>query len=172
MEDMELTHKGKEKHYFSKDINIGARLKLAREKANYSASDVAEKLNLTKKVIDYIESEKYEYIDENVFYRGYLRAYAKLLNVDINSIVKNAAPDLTNDTDVKVYEFDMSNLNYSSIFTRNVRWISFFIIFLVVLAIGIWWQIRENDDEFKIIHSKSPIISDKEKTFVALNINN
>ncbi|MCZ6889777.1 MAG: helix-turn-helix transcriptional regulator, partial [Gammaproteobacteria bacterium] len=69
------------------DSHPGPALKTAREKLGVSANDVAESLNLGIKVVVDIESCNYDNLPVAAFTRGYIRAYAKLLELDADVFV-------------------------------------------------------------------------------------
>jgi cytoskeleton protein RodZ len=60
----------------------GAILKDQREAFGLTRQDVADRLNLSVRVVEAIESENWERLPGPAFIRGYLRAYAKLLEID------------------------------------------------------------------------------------------
>ena len=60
----------------------GAKLASIREKNGHSLEYVASKLHLRVRVIELLEADAYDEMPEPVFIKGYLRAYANLLEVD------------------------------------------------------------------------------------------
>jgi cytoskeleton protein RodZ len=60
----------------------GARLAALREKRGHSMAYVASKLHLRVRVIELLEADAYDEMPEAVFIKGYLRAYANLLEVE------------------------------------------------------------------------------------------
>lgn len=66
----------------------GSFLKRHREQFGLSVADVAARLNLRYTVIEAIERDDYQPIAKLVFVRGYLRAYAKMLNLSSNDIIQ------------------------------------------------------------------------------------
>ncbi|MCH9689358.1 MAG: helix-turn-helix domain-containing protein [Gammaproteobacteria bacterium] len=60
----------------------GATLAALREKAGHSAEYVASKLHLRVRVIELLEADAYDEMPEPVFIKGYVRAYANLLEID------------------------------------------------------------------------------------------
>ena len=58
----------------------GARLSTARESLAMSVDQVAKDLNLPPEYIETLEQGSLEGLPSMVFARGYIRAYAKLLN--------------------------------------------------------------------------------------------
>ncbi|MBV1905739.1 MAG: DUF4115 domain-containing protein [Pseudomonadales bacterium] len=65
----------------------GMQLRDARETAELSQQIVADALNLPIQVIHRLEGDLYAELDSPVFSIGYLRAYAKYLDLDANSLV-------------------------------------------------------------------------------------
>lgn len=63
-------------------------LRRHREQVGLSIADVAASLNLRHTVIEAIERDDYSSIAKLVFVRGYLRAYAKMLNLPSNDIIR------------------------------------------------------------------------------------
>ncbi len=76
----------------------GAALCAARESLGITCREVAEALNLALRVIESIEVNDYEKLPAPVFTRGYIRAYAKLLELDPDPIVARYSPEDLNDT--------------------------------------------------------------------------
>jgi cytoskeleton protein RodZ len=64
----------------------GSALRAARESHGYSIQDLADALNLTPRVVDDLESERWERLPGPAFVRGYVRAYAKLVGLDADEI--------------------------------------------------------------------------------------
>lgn len=59
----------------------------AREKAELSVADVANRMHLEQRIVNAIESDDYEKLPAATYVRGYLRSYSKLLNIDAAHIV-------------------------------------------------------------------------------------
>lgn len=62
-------------------------LKAAREALHVSEREVADALNLPLSVIEAMEANDYEQLPPAVFTRGYLRSYARLLELDADDVV-------------------------------------------------------------------------------------
>ena len=65
----------------------GGALKAARVSLDISAREVAEALNLPLRVVEAMEDNDYSQLPKPVFTRGYLRSYARLLDLDPEAIV-------------------------------------------------------------------------------------
>ncbi len=81
-------------------LSVGAQLAHARKTQSLSVADVANRLKLTPKQIDSIESDQFDSLGP-VFSRGFVRNYARLLQLDDQQLLaamqtpKAAADDLT-----------------------------------------------------------------------------
>lgn len=65
----------------------GSALKSAREALSVSEREVADALNLPLTVVEAMEANDYDNLPTAVFTRGYLRSYAKLLELDPDVII-------------------------------------------------------------------------------------
>jgi cytoskeleton protein RodZ len=73
-------------------LEIGARLKAAREKRGLNRKDVAQRLRLDEHIIEALETDDLERLPARTFVRGYLRNYARLVELD-EALVAEALPE-------------------------------------------------------------------------------
>ena len=76
----------------SVNITIGARLKSARESRGLQQQEVADELKLNKKFILMIEDNNFPPDLPVTFIRGYIRSYAKLLEIPEHEVKKGLEP--------------------------------------------------------------------------------
>lgn len=81
---------------------IGVRVRAGRERMGLTLLQAAEKLHVDPKVIESLETERFDALGAPVFVKGHLRRYAELIGepsaplVDLyNGATKQVAPDLT-----------------------------------------------------------------------------
>ncbi|ALG67679.1 RodZ domain-containing protein [Beggiatoa leptomitoformis] len=77
----------------------GAQLRYMREQNNLSVESVADRLYLNYSVIQAIEADDYTRLPSRVFVRGYIRSYAKLLEIPAEPLLESfgqAEPSLSN----------------------------------------------------------------------------
>jgi len=67
--------------------NPGETLRKARESKNLAQADVAQQLNLTLSALTQVEAGAFDKLPGHTFARGYIRAYAKLLELDQDRLV-------------------------------------------------------------------------------------
>jgi len=122
-----------------KKTGIGARLKEAREGMNLSEKEAAARLYLSLKVISIIENETFAEGPPATFMRGYMHSYARLLNfpeADINTALKQLELDFPKNRDT-THVLHAQPLDHSE---RYIRWITLFIVVVLVLLVCIWWN--------------------------------
>src|SRR5690554_6512667 len=73
---------------------VGQQLRRAREKAGLSLAAVADQQHLRVSVIQAIESGDYSKIDTELFLKGYVRAYARQVGLDADSIIRDLDTEL------------------------------------------------------------------------------
>lgn len=66
----------------------GALVRAGRESRKLSQQDIADTLNLTLRVVADIEAENWSRLPPVAFTRGYLRAYARLLEIDPDQVTR------------------------------------------------------------------------------------
>ena len=127
-------------------INVagpGSKLKNARTAAGLSLTDIASRLHLRESMLQMIESDNYDKSPELVFVRGYLRAYANLLNLSADEIIAEFnqldIQDPATQTPVKKYKPIQSSKNKG----KYLRRFTLFIIFVFLVIIGLWWNSQQ-----------------------------
>ena len=84
--------------------DTGEQLAMARKRLNLSAQEVAEALKLTEKIILAIENRDYDQLYGIAYATGYVRSYAKLVNLNPDVLIQND-PELgivdNNDNDIQ-----------------------------------------------------------------------
>ena len=76
-------------------------LRAAREELGVRTREVADALNLPVHIIESLEADDFDLLPPTVFTRGYLRSYARLLELDADAVVK-AYPQ--GETEVEVFD--------------------------------------------------------------------
>lgn len=125
------------------DWTPGSRLRQVRERAGFSQEQIAKHLHLRLSIIEAIENDQYDQIKELVFIRGYLRAYANLLNLPADEIIhafnqlessrKEAgasSPAVQRNHTIPVYQ-----RNHRS---SSLRWIIYSVVLILVIVV-LWY---------------------------------
>jgi cytoskeleton protein RodZ len=133
-----------EVHELSRGTGLGGRLVAAREAKGLTLEVVANKLRLSAATLQAIESNRYEDLPEPIFVRGYLRAYARLLEMDgkvlveeYNRLVDTHGSVLTPTTKVR---------RQATARDLYIRGFSSFIVVVMVVLLASWWYSRQKHD--------------------------
>ena len=121
-------------------INPGESLRQTRETKGLSIAEVATQLNLTPQRLAQIEAGAFDKLPGTTFARGYIRAYAKLLDMDQNRLVM-AFDQFTgadsNGSSVHALGRIEEPVRYSQSILRLVS----FLLLLALIGGGfLWWQ--------------------------------
>lgn len=132
---------------------LGLKLRQAREQKGYSIGEVAERLKLSARQIEGLESGNYESMPELVFVRGFLRTYGRFLGLEDNEVaafLDRIMPQNRNN----LYAVDRSgsqSLNYRQTEVKKSfpAWI-LGALTAVVIGGGIYiWQTKSNQEYAK-----------------------
>lgn len=121
-------------------MNPGETLRQARESRNWSLPDVALRLNLTVASLSHVEAGEFDKLPGNTFARGYIRAYAKLLDLDQAALVSQF--DQTTGTDGKGSAVHaLGRIEEPVRLSHNILRIVSLLLLVVLVGGGfVWWQ--------------------------------
>ncbi|HEN8727836.1 TPA: helix-turn-helix domain-containing protein [Pseudomonas putida] len=120
--------------------NPGELLRLAREKRDWSQAEVARKLNLTVSSLNHVETGAFDKLPGHTFARGYIRAYAKLMDLDQATLVE--AFDRYTGTHAKGSDVhSLGRIEEPVRLSHNIlRGVSLLLLVAVVGGGFVWWQ--------------------------------
>lgn len=120
--------------------NPGESLRQAREVRGWSIVEVATQLNLTPQRLAQIEAGAFDKLPGTTFARGYIRAYAKLLEMDQNRLVMEfdqfTGTDATGSSVHALGRIE-EPVRYSQ---SILRLVSFLLLLGLIGAGFLWWQ--------------------------------
>jgi cytoskeleton protein RodZ len=121
-------------------VNPGETLRQARENRNWSLPDVALRLNLTVTSLGNLEAGAFDKLPGHTFARGYIRAYAKLLELDQAALVKQF--DQSTGTDGQGAPVHaLGHIEEPVRFSHNILRIVSLLLLAVLVGGGfLWWQ--------------------------------
>jgi cytoskeleton protein RodZ len=126
----------------SEDMEVvgpGQMLSEARKKLSLSTEYVAEKLKFKNDIVQNIEQDLFDQKLPTTFNRGYLRSYAKLVNIDVAEVL--SAYDMLGVAEVQRSEMQsFSNLTEKEAEHSRIMWLSYFIAAILIGLMILWWQ--------------------------------
>jgi len=135
---------------------VGAQLRAARMAANLTVRQVAEELYLLPNQVEALETGNYKRFRAEIFSRGYLRAYAKFLDLDDQAIVDgyvNAQPERQGVT--KSARQHIQNPTKG----RSVKY--WFLALAVALTFMLWWLNTDVKTADRVSPENASVIVDK-----------
>lgn len=120
-------------------VGPGSRLRIAREEIGLSVAQVSSYLHLTSQLIRDIENDDYSRAPQVVFMRGYLRSYAKLVDLVGDEIIA-AFNELQLATSKKSFNSPQSiTLNYERESVPKSRRGPIMVMMFIPLLIIVLW---------------------------------
>jgi len=141
----------------SDDIEVvgpGQMLAQARENIGMSQQQVADKLNFRITLVKNIENEVFDQEMPATFNRGYLRNYAKLVNISVDEVL--VGYEMLNIAEKQCAELQsFSKGTEKQAESNRIMWISYLILTLLIASSIVWWlQETKNNSEVSIITSQ------------------
>jgi len=120
--------------------NPGEILRQARESRDWSQAEVARKLNLTVTSLNNLEAGAFDKLPGHTFARGYIRAYAKLLDMDQAALVQSF--DLCTGTHAQGSDVHaLGRIEEPVRLSHNILRIVSLLLLVVVVGGGfVWWK--------------------------------
>jgi len=126
----------------SEDMEVvgpGQMLSDARKKLALSTEDVAQRLKFKTSFVQDIEQDIFDHKLPATFNRGYLRSYAKFVNIDVDEVL--SAYDMLGVAEVQRSEMQsFSNLTEKEAEHSRLMWLSYFIAAILIGLMILWWQ--------------------------------
>ena len=121
----------------STSSGAGARLKEARIAQGLSVKDIASRLNLKIEIVEALENGQDEKLPVSTYVRGYIRSYAKIVNLDGNELIS-----LYENNEVSPPEIipDVRSTSQVSSRDKPVRAVTYLVTFILALLLIAWLQ--------------------------------
>jgi len=117
---------------------VGATLKQHREARKLAVRDVAAQMRLDPRVIESLETDNFDALPAALYIRGYLRGYAKILNLEPEALV--AAFDGTTPTQPPEITRELKHPVQRTSNDRPVKAVTYLVTLTLVLLVAAWWQ--------------------------------
>jgi len=123
----------------------GEKLKKLREERGLSHHRVAEALHMTAHYVKSLESDQYQKLPGKTFVKGYFKAYARLLDADVDEVMQCYEQYVSALEETQ--ENEAEEIRAKRVYDQNIRWmICAAVIILLVISIS-WWMSREDGEE-------------------------
>ena len=121
-------------------LGPGDRLQAARISIGLTLEDVASKMHLSAGILGSLEENDFEEITAPIFVKGYLRSYARIVNLDEEDIIKQYSLYYThNDPPILSTSNASPEINSDDARVKGTTWL---IILILVGLLSFWWWSR------------------------------
>ena len=151
-------------------VGPGQMLKEARIALKLTKKEVAQKLNFTTALIDSIENEEFNNRLPTTYTRGYLKNYAKLVNVACEDVL--ASYELLGVAAVQQAEMQsFSQITKKQAENSRLMWFSYLILAFLIALTVIWWQQEHQQNQNANDIVKAPKITVKRGSVEPQSVN-
>ena len=172
----------------SEDIEMigpGQILSEAREAMGLTQQQVADRLNFRTSLVKNIEEDNFDHSLPTTFNRGYLKNYAKLVNVSVDEVLAGYEMlSVAKKQGAEMQSFSKETKKQAE--NNMVMWISYLILALLIGSTILWWlqDAKKSNDENKAVKptlsiasqqsedNKAPELKDTAQTEKAENSSN
>jgi len=121
-------------------IGPGTRLQAARIAAGLTIDDVASKMRLSPAILASLEENDFDEITAPIFVKGYLRSYARIVNVDEGEIIAEYTAYATHgDPPITSTSNTSPEINSSD---SRVKLVTRLVVFVLIALLAVWWWNR------------------------------
>ncbi len=120
-------------------VRLGASLREARTRAGMSVADVAAQIRLAPRQIEALEAEEFQNLPELPFLRGFVRSYAKLLQIDAEPLLSTLPDPHPLSARIEPVSVDVPfNIQQLSAQQNRIWLIASVLVLVVVIALALW----------------------------------
>ncbi|MEX2523686.1 MAG: RodZ domain-containing protein [Gammaproteobacteria bacterium] len=119
-------------------VSIGETLKNLREERNLSVTEIAGRLHLDPRIIELLERDAFEDLPAGIFVRGYIRNYAKQLEVDPERLIE--IYDETGGEEEPEIIPEVKHPRQTSSSDKPVKAFTYLLTLILVILLIAWWQ--------------------------------
>lgn len=128
-------------------LTLGEKLSKFRSEARLTIADMAKATKIQAKYIDSLEKGLYEKLPADVYVRGYLRSYARYLNIDEGTLIRLYEQERNIKTNIRP-ESPLSNVfdkKTKRTYTLSPRTLILGAIVCIVIGVAayLWFQFRQ-----------------------------
>jgi cytoskeleton protein RodZ len=124
-------------------LSAGQWLAKARKERSLEIADVAAKLRLAPRQIEAIEADDYQRLPGRAIVRGFVRNYARLLQLDAGQVVEAFERTAPSGAEVRI-SLPHQNVQFSEVDSghrnRSTLWLTLGLAILIAVGFLAWWM--------------------------------
>ena len=121
-------------------VEIGSKLRRARESRNLTQHDIAQRLHLKLQTVAAIEQDEYEKLPAPTFTKGYLRLYAQLVGLSADDIIESY--NRLGYADTPVTKLTTQKRITTNSTGKLLCWLFMLVLLTLLLLVGRWLYLQ------------------------------
>lgn len=150
-------------------VGPGSMLAEARKNMGLTQKQVAEKLNFRETLVKDIDADNFDKTLPETFNRGYLRNYAKLVDIDVSEVLASYEMlYVAEEQEAEMLSFSKSTEKHAE--NKRIMWITYLMLAALISSTVVWWM-QDTSGNNVSINSVKPkvVINQPSKSDVAKN---
>lgn len=135
---MDIPDEAKEPVSQPTQLNVGTTLREAREALGMSVYDIAERIKFAPKQVEALEANDFERLPKATFLRGFVRSYARVLQLDEAELIAALPTEPSTQQITKQQIVDVSFPSVLAARRINVMWLAGALGVALVLGLFVW----------------------------------
>src|SRR3989338_8864504 len=137
--------------------SLGSALREARERLGLSVADVANQIKFAPRQIEALEADDFQHLPEAAFLRGFIRSYAKILQLDGQALLAALPESKTVPTELVPASVDVPFPGAQSLLRQNQFWLYAAGLLAVVAGIFALWNSMSPLKQPKVEQVETPL---------------
>ncbi len=121
-------------------LNVGMVLREARERAGLSVNDVADRIKFAPRQVEALEANDFAHLPQATFLRGFVRSYARVLQLDEAVLIAALPVEPSAQPPVKSHGIDVPFPTVQALRRVNLVWLAAALSVALLLALFVWWS--------------------------------
>ncbi|MCG7530180.1 DUF4115 domain-containing protein [Psychrobium sp. MM17-31] len=138
--------------------SLGSVLLAARQAAGLSLDDAAQKLFLSKAVVQQLETDTVPESANALFFKGYVKSYATLVGLDCDEMIAHFRTQYHCDGDLKSMQ-TFSNRSKNNTHNNYLNLITFGVVTVILMAVIAWWWQRQAMNEMPVVVEETTTVA-------------
>lgn len=144
----------------TRPFSVGVALREAREQLGLSVADVANRLKFAPRQIEALEEDNFARLPEIAFVRGFVRSYAKLLQLDPAPLLAALPqPPAQNNLSAASTEKEVQFPDASAARKQNYLWLAAGVAVVAVLGLFVW--LNDSAPQTKVENLAVPVVTEQ-----------
>jgi len=135
---MDIPDEAKEPVSQLTQLNVGSTLREAREGLGMSVYDIAERIKFAPKQVEALEANDFERLPKATFLRGFVRSYARVLQLDEADLIAALPTEPSTQQITKQQIVDVSFPSVLAARRINLMWLAGALGVAMVLGLFVW----------------------------------